>query len=81
MNTQETAKLTALNSLTREATAFSTWEAFRVAMVSGYVPTIWPRPLKRNATAQAKFFAECQVKLTEMVRAEGFRVFDGVKVH
>lgn len=79
-NTTEAAKLAALDALTREVTAFRSWDAFRDAMQCGYVPTIYPRKLRRNASEAARFFAACQEKLAEMVRAEGFKVFDGFKV-
>ena len=79
-NTTEAAKLAALNGLTRHVTAFPTWEAFRAAMVGGYCPTLYPRKLRRNASAASRLWEECVTKLAEMVRAEGFKVFDGFKV-
>lgn len=76
----EAAKLAALDHLTREATAFRSWDAFRAAMQSGYVPTLYPRELRRNASKARRHFETCVAKLAEMVRAEGFKVFDGFKV-
>ena len=80
MTTTETAKLAALNGLTKEVTAFPTWDDFRKAMEGGYVPTLRNRPTLTNASEYTRFHEQVVAKLREMVRAEGFRVFDGVKV-
>lgn len=76
----DATKATALDRLTRDVTAFATWGEFRKAMTGGYVPTLWPRKLKRNASAASRLWEEKVAKLAAMVRAEGFRVFDGMRV-
>lgn len=79
MNTQEIAKLAALNAMTKEATAFASWNDFRAAMQAGYVPTMREKEIKRKGT-NASFHQECVNKLAQMVRAEGFKVFSNGKV-
>jgi hypothetical protein len=80
MTTTETAKLAALNGLTKEVTAFPTWDDFRKAMEGGYVPTLRNRPTMTNASKYTRFREQAVTKLREMVRAEGFKVYDGEKV-
>lgn len=69
-----------LDTLTAAVTAFHTWADFKAAMTSGYVPTLWPRKLRKNASLNARMFAKATATLAAMVREEGFRVFDGQKV-
>jgi hypothetical protein len=78
MNTQaEQVKLVALNGLTKVVTAFKTWEEFKAAMNGGYCPTLRVAVSNRRTSSEQRFFNDATNKLREMVRAEGFRVFDG----
>lgn len=78
--TTETAKLAALNGLTKLVTAFGSWDEFKAAMVGGYCPTLHIEKVTRRMSASQRMFNQATNKLREMVRAEGFKVFDGVKV-
>ena len=69
-----------LDQLTRLVTACGSWAKFRDAMQAGYVPTIWPRSFRKNASRETREFAAAQVELTRLIRERGFRVFDGSKV-
>ncbi len=75
--TAEVAKLAALTALTREVTAFETWEEFRLSMLGGYCPTLREEKVTRRSSDATRFYAQCVNKLAAMVRAEGFKVFDG----
>jgi hypothetical protein len=76
----EQVKTVALNALTKVVTAFRTWDEFKAAMEGGYCPTLRVEKLTRRMSQKNRFFKQCTNKLRDMVRAEGFKVFDGQKV-
>lgn len=63
-----------IDRLTARYTAFNTFAEFCKQMATGYVPTIYPNHRRGGRKVIGK------VKLTEAVRAAGFKVYDGVKV-
>ena len=71
------ARSAVLELLTREVTAFASWGEFRDAMRAGYVPTIRARAAARRASAETRWKIACETELRNMVREEGFLVFDG----
>lgn len=72
--------LNLMNVLTAALTGQGTWENFKKNMKAGYVPTIWPRKLRKNASRRDRTYAHAQTVFTALIRAEGFKVFDGEKV-
>lgn len=56
-----------LDALTHAVTAFTTWGEMLTAMRGGYCPTLRPESRRQRL-------------LTKVVRAAGFKVFDGWRV-
>ena len=69
-----------LETLTVTVTAFGNWGEFKAAMQAGYCPTLRDRKLPKNASRQNRQHEKATRVLNALVRQEGFKVFDGVKV-
>jgi hypothetical protein len=79
MSREQLNKVELLDTLTATVTAFANWNEFKAAMVGGYVPTIRPVKLARRSSLNQFNYAKAVDALATMVRAEGFKVFDGQK--
>lgn len=69
-----------LEMLTTTVTAFGSWAEFRNAMANGYCPTLRDATERKNASREQRTYNKAVTALRGMVRAEGFKVFDGKQV-
>lgn len=66
-----------LDTLTRALTAFESWADMTASMRGGYCPTIRSCKLRKNATVNERQEERAKEVFREMIRAEGFKVYEG----